>query len=451
MSKVKNVYICQQCGTSSPKWMGKCPACDTWNSLVEEIVKVSSKTITAIPLQKSTALLLKDITASEQPRMVMSDSEFNRVLGGGIVKGSLILIGGEPGIGKSTLLLQIALMTVGMKVLYVSGEESEQQIKMRAERLMTQAAEVYLYTETNVDYILHQAHELKPDIIIIDSIQTLQVEGIESAAGSVSQVRESTHVLQNLAKKNGPAIIIVSHITKEGVIAGPKLLEHMVDTVLQFEGDRHYNYRMLRTIKNRFGSTSELGIYEMMGNGLRPVINPSELLVTLRDEPASGVAIAVTMEGMRSLLVEVQALVSGAVFGTPQRSATGYDLKRLHMILAVLDKRCGFKFGAKDVFLNIAGGMKIEDPATDMAVVAALLSSYEDIPLKENICFAGEIGLSGEIRPVSKVDQRMSEADKLGYQQIYISKFHAKGLPEMPHLKVMSISKVEHLFENLFQ
>jgi DNA repair protein RadA/Sms len=280
MSKVKNVYICQQCGTASPKWMGKCPACGTWNSLVEEIVKVSTKTITAIPLHKSSALLLKDITANEHPRMVMSDSEFNRVLGGGVVKGSLILIGGEPGIGKSTLLLQIAMMTIGMKVLYVSGEESDQQIKMRAERLMTQAAEVYLYTETNVDLILHQAHELKPDIIIIDSIQTLQVEGIESAAGSVSQVREATHVLQNLAKKNGPAIIIVSHITKEGVIAGPKLLEHMVDTVLQFEGDRHYNYRMLRTIKNRFGSTSELGIYEMMGNGLRPVTNPSELLVT---------------------------------------------------------------------------------------------------------------------------------------------------------------------------
>ena len=451
MSKVKNVYICQQCGTASPKWMGKCPACGTWNSLVEEIVKVSTKTITAIPLNKSSALLLKDITANEHPRMVMSDSEFNRVLGGGVVKGSLILIGGEPGIGKSTLLLQIAMMTIGMKVLYDSGEESDQQIKMRAERLMTQAAEVYLYTETNVDLILHQAHELKPDIIIIDSIQTLQVEGIESAAGSVSQVREATHVLQNLAKKNGPAIIIVSHITKEGVIAGPKLLEHMVDTVLQFEGDRHYNYRMLRTIKNRFGSTSELGIYEMMGNGLRPVTNPSELLVTLRDEPASGVAIAVTMEGMRALLVEVQALVSGAVFGTPQRSATGYDLRRLHMILAVLDKRCGFKFGAKDVFLNIAGGMKIEDPATDMAVVAALLSSYEDIPLKENICFAGEIGLSGEIRPVNKIDQRMSEADKLGYKQIYISKFHTKGLPEMNHLKVKSISKVEELFQKLFQ
>ncbi len=450
MSKLKSVYVCQQCGATSPKWMGKCASCGTWNSLVEEIVSASPKNVTAVPLQKSSAVLLKDVSANEHPRMIMSDIEFNRVLGGGIVVGSLILIGGEPGIGKSTLLLQIAMQTTGMKVLYVSGEESDQQIKMRAERLSTQASEVYLYTETNVDQILHQAHQLKPDLIVIDSIQTLQVEGIESAAGSVSQVREATHALQNFAKKNGPAIIIVSHITKEGVIAGPKLLEHMVDTVLQFEGDRHYNYRMLRTIKNRFGSTSELGIYEMQGNGLRPVSNPSELLVTMRDEPASGVAIAVTMEGMRAMLVEVQALVSNAVFGTPQRSATGYDLRRLHMILAVLDKRCGFRFGTKDVFLNIAGGMKVEDPATDLAVVAALLSSYEDIPLKDNICFAGEIGLSGEIRPVNKVEQRIVEAEKLGYRQMYISKFHAKGLPKTPQLGVLSVSKVDNLFQKLF-
>jgi len=450
MSKVKNIYICQQCGASSPKWMGKCPSCGTWNSLVEEIIHTSPKTISAVPIGKTRAVLLKDVTATEKPRLIMSDPELNRVLGGGVVVGSLILIGGEPGIGKSTLLLQVAMQTAGLKVLYVSGEESDHQIKMRAERLAHPAAEVFLYTETNVEQILHQAAQLKPDMIVIDSIQTLQVEGIESAAGSVSQVREATHALQNYAKKGGPAIFIVSHITKEGVIAGPKLLEHMVDTVLQFEGDRHYNYRMLRTIKNRFGSTAELGIYEMRGNGLRPVSNPSELLVTLRDEPASGVAIAVTMEGMRAMLVEVQALVSGAVFGTPQRSATGYDLRRLHMLLAVLDKRCGFRFGSKDVFLNIAGGMRVEDPATDLAVVAALLSSYEDIPLKENLCFSGEVGLSGEIRPVNKIEQRLSEADKLGYEQMYISKFHAKGLPATAKLRLRSVSKVEALYKMLF-
>lgn len=450
MAKVKSIYVCQQCGVTSPKWMGKCSSCDTWNSLVEEIVTSSTKKIAAVPLKKSTAVLLQDVTSDERLRLLLSDPEFNRVLGGGVVVSSLILIGGEPGIGKSTLLLQVAMQTLGLTVLYVSGEESDQQIKMRAERLSSQKAEVYLYTETNVDQIIHQANQIQPDLIIIDSIQTLQVEGIESAAGSVSQVREATHALQSLAKNNGPAIIIVSHITKEGVIAGPKLLEHMVDTVLQFEGDRHYNYRMLRTIKNRFGSTSELGIYEMQGNGLRPVSNPSELLITLRDEPASGVAIAVTMEGMRAMLVEVQALVSTAVYGTPQRSVTGYDLRRLHMLLAVLDKRCGFKFGAKDVFLNIAGGMKVDDPATDLAVLAALLSSYEDIPLKDQVCFSGEVGLSGEIRPVNKVERRIVEAEKLGYQQIYISKFHNVDLPKTPQLKVHSVAKVEELFRKLF-
>ncbi|MCO5229884.1 MAG: DNA repair protein RadA [Chitinophagales bacterium] len=450
MSKLKSIYVCQECGTTAPKWMGKCSSCGAWNTLVEEFVSPVSKNIASIPLNKTSAILLKDISASEQIRLATSDTELNRVLGGGIVKSSLILIGGEPGIGKSTLLLQVAMQSKGMSVLYVSGEESEQQIKMRAERLSIQTAEVYLYTETNVEQILHQARNIKPDLMIIDSIQTLQIDGIESAAGSVSQVREATHALQNFAKKNGPAIIIVSHITKDGVIAGPKLLEHMVDTVLQFEGDRHYNYRMLRTIKNRFGSTAELGIYEMLGSGLRAVDNPSELLVTIRDEPASGVAIAVTMEGMRVLMVEVQALVSGAVFGTPQRSATGYDLRRLHMILAVLDKRCGFRFGTKDVFLNITGGMKVDDPATDLAVVAALLSSYEDIPLKENICFAAEIGLSGEIRPVNKIEQRIAEAEKLGYQQVYLSKFHSKGLPKTKQLNIMSVSKVDNLVQKLF-
>jgi DNA repair protein RadA/Sms len=449
LSKVKSVYVCQQCGATSPKWMGKCPHCESWNSLVEELIASGSKA-TAVAAQGSgRAVLLKDVQNTSTDRLVMADAELNRVLGGGVVPGSLVLIGGEPGIGKSTLLLQVAMQTPGLKVLYVSGEESEQQIKMRAERLAEAESEVFLYTDTGVEDILRQANQVQPDIMIIDSIQTLQVSTIESAAGSVSQVREATHALQQFAKKNGPAIFIVSHITKEGVIAGPKLLEHMVDTVLQFEGDRHYNYRMLRTIKNRFGSTSELGIYEMLGSGLRAVSNPSELLITIREEPASGVAIAVTLEGMRAMLVEVQALVSTAVYGTPQRSATGYDLRRLHMILAVLDKKCGFRFGAKDVFLNIAGGMRVEDPATDLAVVAALLSSYEDIPLKENICFSGEIGLSGEVRPVNKVEHRVMEAAKLGYDQIFISKFHTQGQATRDII-LKQVSKVEVLYKMLF-
>lgn len=449
MSKVKSIYVCQQCAATSPKWMGKCPHCGTWNSLVEELVPTGNKVKTVTSVSAGKAVLLKDVESSDSIRILMADPELNRVLGGGVVPGSLILIGGEPGIGKSTLLLQVAMQTSGLKVLYVSGEESEQQIKMRAERLHDAAAEVFLYTNTGVEDILLQAEQLQPDILVIDSIQTLQVAGIESAAGSISQVREATHALQHFAKKNGPAIFIVSHITKDGVIAGPKLLEHMVDTVLQFEGDRHYNYRMLRTIKNRFGSTAELGIYEMQGTGLRAVSNPSELLVTIREEPASGVAIAVTMEGMRAMLIEVQALVSAAVFGTPQRSATGYDLRRLHMLLAVLDKKCGFRFGAKDVFLNIAGGMKVEDPATDLAVVAALLSSYEDIPLKDNICFSGEIGLSGEVRPVNRVEQRIQEASKLGYEQIYLSKFHSKDIPHQG-IQLKQVAKVEALYKMLF-
>lgn len=450
MSKVRSLYVCQQCGATSPKWMGKCSSCGTWNSLVEEILPATSSKAAPVVLGKSKATMLQDVSSNETARILMSDEELNRVLGGGLVPGSMVLIGGEPGIGKSTLLLQVAMQTPGLKVLYVSGEESEQQIKMRADRLSKPKSEVFLYTETGVEQILHQADMLQPDMLVIDSIQTLQVDGIESAAGSVSQVRESTFALQQYAKKKRVAIFIVSHITKEGVIAGPKLLEHMVDTVLQFEGDRHYNYRMLRTIKNRFGSTAELGIYEMQGTGLRQVSNPSELLVTIRDEPTSGVAIAVTMEGMRAMLVEVQALVTAAVYGTPQRSSTGYDLRRLHMLLAVLDKRCGFRFGAKDVFLNIAGGLRVEDPATDLAVVAALLSSYEETPLKENICFTGEIGLSGEVRPVNRVEQRMSEADKLGYGQMFISKFHSKGLPNMQHLQLKQVSKVESLYKMLF-
>jgi DNA repair protein RadA/Sms len=430
--------------------MGKCPNCNAWNSYVEEVVKDSPKSAQLVGLGKSKVTPLDSVMASNRPRIMLEDPELNRVLGGGLVEGSLVLIGGEPGIGKSTLLLQVAMGTKGLKVLYVSGEESEQQIKMRAERIGEADASVYLLTETNIEQILHQAQLLQPDLLVIDSIQTVQTSQIEAAAGSVSQVREATHAIQKYAKECGLPVFIVGHITKEGTIAGPKLLEHIVDTVLQFEGDRHYNYRMLRTIKNRFGSTAELGIYEMQGSGLRAVLNPSELLVTIREEPASGVAIAVTMEGMRALLVEVQALVSPAVYGTPQRSATGYDVKRLHMLLAVLDKRCGFRFGTKDVFLNIAGGMKVEDPATDLAVVAALLSSYEDVALSEGVCFAGEVGLSGEIRPVNKVEIRAAEAAKLGYESIFISKFNTKGLPDFENLLVKTVSKVEALYKSLF-
>lgn len=450
MSKVKSIYVCQQCAATSPKWMGKCPNCNAWNSYVEEVVKDSPKSAQLVGLGKSKVTPLDSVMASNRPRIMLEDPELNRVLGGGLVEGSLVLIGGEPGIGKSTLLLQVAMGTKGLKVLYVSGEESEQQIKMRAERIGEADASVYLLTETNIEQILHQAQLLQPDLLVIDSIQTVQTSQIEAAAGSVSQVREATHAIQKYAKECGLPVFIVGHITKEGTIAGPKLLEHIVDTVLQFEGDRHYNYRMLRTIKNRFGSTAELGIYEMQGSGLRAVLNPSELLVTIREEPASGVAIAVTMEGMRALLVEVQALVSPAVYGTPQRSATGYDVKRLHMLLAVLDKRCGFRFGTKDVFLNIAGGMKVEDPATDLAVVAALLSSYEDVALSEGVCFAGEVGLSGEIRPVNKVEIRAAEAAKLGYESIFISKFNTKGLPDFENLLVKTVSKVEALYKSLF-
>ncbi|MCB0512326.1 MAG: DNA repair protein RadA, partial [Bacteroidetes bacterium] len=405
MNKVKTTYVCQSCGTTSPKWMGKCSNCNEWNTYVEEIVDTTPKGKLKSGFSSTTIpQLLAEIQNETKSRILTSDSELNRVLGGGLVHGSLVLIGGEPGIGKSTLLLQMVLQTPNLKVLYVSGEESEKQIKMRAERIASQNSDIYIYTETSVDSILHQIQLLQPDLVIIDSIQTIETTLLESAPGSVAQIRESTHLLQQYAKKQHIPFFIVGHITKDGTIAGPKLLEHIVDCVLQFEGDRNYNYRILRTIKNRFGSTAELGIYEMQQTGLRCVTNPSELLITERDEAVSGVAIAITMEGNRALLVEVQALVSSAVYGTPQRSSTGYDLRRLNMILAVLDKRCGFRFGTKDVFLNIAGGLKIDDPSADLAVVAALLSSYEDVAINNRFCFSGEVGLSGEIRAVNKIE-----------------------------------------------
>jgi DNA repair protein RadA/Sms len=432
--------------------MGKCHNCGTWNSYVEEVVQPEPKSKPKLPGldQKIIPVLLDTISYDEMPRIDTRDPELNRVLGGGIVPGSLVLLGGEPGIGKSTLLLQIALLMQGTRVLYVSGEESEQQLKMRATRLSGNNPELYVYTETTVEGILQEAEKLQPGLVVIDSIQTLQTLRVESVAGSVAQIREATALLQQYAKRRHVPVMIVGHITKEGVIAGPKLLEHMVDTVLQFEGDRNYVYRLLRTIKNRFGSTAELGIYEMQGSGLRPVANPSELLLTTRDEPVSGIAIAATMEGMRVLMVEVQALVSTAVYGTPQRSSNGYDLRRLNMILAVLDKRCGFHFLSKDVFLNIAGGLRIEDPAADLAVVAALLSSYHDHPISDDVAFAGEVGLSGEIRPVQNIGQRVAEVDKLGYERLIISKYNPKIEAPKGDTRLILSKKVEELTKMLF-
>jgi DNA repair protein RadA/Sms len=384
-------------------------------------------------------------------RISIYDNELSRVLGGGIVPGSLVLFGGEPGIGKSTLMLQLALMLKDIKVLYVSGEESDQQIRMRAERIGAKNNQCYILTETNTQNIFQQLAELQPGLVIIDSIQTLHTSYIESSPGSVSQVRECAAELMRYAKESGTPVFIIGHITKEGSLAGPKVLEHMVDTVLQFEGDRNHVYRLLRTTKNRFGSTNELGIYEMQGIGLREVSNPSEILITQRESATSGVAIAASLEGNRPLLIETQALVSSAAYGTPQRSATGYDLRRLNMLLAVLEKRCGFRLGIKDVFLNIAGGIKVEDPAIDLALVCAILSSSEEIPLPQNVCFAGEVGLTGEIRPVTRIDQRISEAEKLGFERIFISTYNKKGL-DLKSLKieVVTVSKMEDVFQKLF-
>lgn len=450
MSKTKTVFICQNCGTNSPKWMGKCPGCEEWNTMVEEIItKEPANSINQIiPTEKPKPVLLEEVESIQLKRITTDDPEFNRVLGGGIVPGSVVLIGGDPGIGKSTLLIQIAMKTYGKKFLYVSGEESEQQIKLRAERIGGKNKEIYVYTETTVETIIQQADHIHPDIIIIDSIQTIQTQRVESAMGSVSQIRETAGIIQQYAKKRNIPTFIIGHITKEGYIAGPKVLEHIVDTVLQFEGDRNYTYRILRTLKNRFGSASELGIYEMRGEGMRPVLNPSEMLITSREEPVSGVAIATTMEGMRALLVEVQALVTPSVFGTPQRSSNGFDSKRLNMILAVLEKRCGFYFGTKDVFLNIAGGIRVDDPATDLAVVAALLSSFQDIPIKEDVCFAGEIGLSGEVRAVNRIEQRLGEAEKLGYKNFFLSKYNPKQQPKSSQLTYLR--KVEDIVNKLF-
>ena len=486
MAKSKIAYFCQSCGFEAAKWLGKCPSCSQWNTFVEEVIE---KTNVAVPNWKAAStsqqrankpVQVADITFNEEDRLLTPDKEFNRVLGGGIVAGSLVLIGGEPGIGKSTLMLQLALNMPGIKVLYVSGEESEKQIKMRAERLAPQAPEggvrasigtaahqtppsggrgaCYILTETSTQNIFKQIEELQPDLVVIDSIQTLHSAHIESTPGSVSQLRECTAELLRFAKESSTPVFLIGHITKDGMIAGPKILEHMVDTVLQFEGDRHHVYRILRTVKNRFGSASELGIYEMLGEGLREVSNPSEILLSQRDEPLSGITISATLEGMRPMLIETQALVSPSPYGTPQRTATGFDTRRMSMLLAVLEKRCGFKLGAKDVFLNITGGIRVEDPAIDLGLAAAIISSHEDIPVPFKTCFAGEIGLSGEIRAVNRVEQRIAEAQKLGFEQIFISKYNLPSGSQNKksidlsryNIDIKIVSRIEEVFELLF-
>lgn len=431
MAKVKSAFFCQNCGYETPKWLGKCPSCNEWNTFVEELIQKQVPQVVAFSRSKESAQpqSLDQIDQREHPRIVLNDAELTRVLGGGLVPGSLILFGGEPGIGKSTLLLQLAVSTKGLKVLYVSGEESDQQIKMRAERIGIQNEDCFILTETNVQNIFKQAEQTQPDLLVIDSIQTLYSSHIESSPGSISQVRESTAQLLRYAKQSNVPVFLIGHITKEGSLAGPKVLEHMVDAVLQFEGDRNHVYRLLRSIKNRFGSTNELGIYEMLGSGLRQVENPSEILITNTDSSLSGIAIAATLEGMRPMMIEVQALVSTAAYGTPQRSSTGFDSKRLNMLLAVMEKRCGFKLGAKDVFLNIAGGIKVDDPAIDLAVVASVLSSNADMPVSNNIALCAEVGLSGEVRPVNRIDQRIHEAEKLGFEKIILSKYN-KGISQ---------------------
>ncbi len=493
MAKTRFAYFCQSCGFESAKWLGKCPSCSQWNTFVEEVIEKDNKSIPSWKPAASTTMQrankpvqVADITFSEEDRLLTPDNEFNRVLGGGIVAGSLVLIGGEPGIGKSTLMLQLALNMPKIRVLYVSGEESERQIKMRAERLtevgspksevrsekaddevfkseiVNRKSEIgkgcYILTETSTQNIFKQIEQLEPDLVVIDSIQTLHSAHIESTPGSVSQVRECTAEMLRFAKESGTPVFLIGHITKDGMIAGPKILEHMVDTVLQFEGDRHHVYRILRTIKNRFGSASELGIYEMLGEGLREVSNPSEILLSQRDEALSGITISTTLEGMRPMMIETQALVSPSPYGTPQRTATGFDTRRMSMLLAVLEKRCGFNLGAKDVFLNITGGIRVEDPAIDLGLAAAIISSHEDIPVPFKTCFAGEIGLSGEIRAVNRVEQRIAEAQKLGFEQIFISKYNLpsggadkKGIDlSRYNIDIKIVSRIEEVFGLLF-
>lgn len=456
MAKSKSLFFCKECGYQSSQWLGKCPCCGQWNCFEEEVIdrgETSKGKSAIVNMIQSSPKKLEDISLVDIPRTHSGFSELDNVLGGGIVAGSIVLLGGEPGIGKSTLLLQMAMQIKNQKILYISGEESETQLKMRADRLFPNLTpdDCYILTETNTQEIFNHIKDVKPQLIIIDSIQTLQSNLLDSAAGSISQIKECAAEFQHYAKTSAVPVFLIGHITKDGSLAGPKILEHIVDTVLQFEGDRHYGYRIVRCIKNRFGSTSELGIFEMRNNGLREVLNPSEILIADRDQDFSGSAIAAVLEGTRTIMIEIQALVSSAVYGTPQRTATGYDTRRLNMLLAVLEKRCNFKLGAKDVFLNVAGGISVDDPAINLAIVAAILSSAADIPLDTKTCFAGEMGLNGEIRPVSRIEQRIAEADKLGFKRLFLSKYNLKGFKkEGLKIQLIPISKIEEIYAHLF-
>lgn len=454
--KSKTAFFCSNCGYISTKWLGKCPSCNQWNTLVEEVIESEDKkenwnSYNNQTNTKKKSIKLTEITNEQEERIITNDTELNRVLGGGIVLGSIVLVAGEPGIGKSTLFLQLGLQLQQHNVLYISGEESEQQIKLRAKRLNIENHNFYLLTETNTQNIFTEIKKLKPQVVIIDSIQTLESNLIESSQGSVSQIKQTASEFQRFAKETNTPVFIIGHITKDGSIAGPKILEHMVDTVLQFEGDRHYVYRIIRTLKNRFGSTSEIGIYEMESGGMKIVTNPSEILITQREDNLSGTAIAATLEGIRPLLIEIQALVTHSVYGTPQRTVSGFDLRRLQLLLAVLEKRGGFAFGMKDVFVNIAGGLKIEDPSTDLAIICALLSSYEDVTIPQKVCFAGEVGLNGEIRAVNRIEQRISEAEKLGFEKIIISTYNKKNYnPKNYSIEIIGFSQVHQVYQYLF-
>lgn len=453
MAKTKTAYVCTNCGNDSPKWLGKCPICGEWNTYVEEIIANSSSkksVVTGFESPKAKPLQLKDVETGEEPRIDMFDSELNRVLGGGLVPGSLVLIGGEPGIGKSTLILQTVLNLKSVKTLYVSGEESARQLKLRADRITTDNQSCYIVCETNLEQVFVHIKNVQPDFVIIDSIQTIFTDTVESSPGSVSQVRECSAAILKFAKETGTPVILIGHINKEGSIAGPKVLEHIVDTVLQFEGDHHYMYRILRSIKNRFGSTAELGIYEMNQSGLREVSNPSELLLTQNHDGLSGVSISAAIEGIRPLLIETQALVSTAAYGTPQRSATGFDTRKMNMLLAVLEKRAGFKLAQKDVFLNIAGGLRVSDPGLDLSIISAVLSSSLDISIDQTVCLTGEVGLSGEIRPVNRIEQRILEAEKLGFKRILIPANNLKGFSTKVKIEITEVKKVSDAFRVLF-